>query len=448
MGRSPSHSWWWDSHNSPKHSKWLQSNLQDLDDKVKEMLRLIEEDADSFAQRAEMYYQKRPELVNLVEEFYRAYRSLAERYDHLTGEIRQNVPKALQLQYGLSCESPRSNTLNGSRHYYSPLRRRNPMFENLLKKASQMEGQVKEPDPTVDHTDHMQSLQGKCADDDECVEHGEQNSNEDRCVDLQHSSSDSGFSSASSDSEVDNLTPLTRLQQEINDLKEGNQVLADSHQKALQLNTSIHNKALKEIEEAYESKCNEADVLRSTIDALNEDLTRLRSVSEEPQRGVSVNNVREKEGQVETLPSLEQNMDSCTGDDHASELLKNADMVAESKQGSHTIETKGMEQQRTDCADGLQNHIAQLEEENRKQKLEILERGEEKREVIRQLSFSMDVLRSKNQRLEVMVGGLKKLHASNACVGDFSTSPAWKHLFSVGGWRVMKRGQPSATVAV
>eukprot|EP00250_Pteridium_aquilinum_P030931 c42507_g1_i1 orf=75-392(+) len=102
LERSPSHSWWWNSHNSPKHSKWLQSNLQELDEKVKEMLRLIEEDADSFAQRAEMYYQKRPELVNLVEEFYRAYRSLAERYDHLTGEIRQNIPRALQVQYGLS----------------------------------------------------------------------------------------------------------------------------------------------------------------------------------------------------------------------------------------------------------------------------------------------------------------------------------------------------------
>lgn len=52
------------------------------------MLKLIEEDADSFAQRAEMYYQKWPELLNRVEEFYRAYRSLAERYDHLTGEIK------------------------------------------------------------------------------------------------------------------------------------------------------------------------------------------------------------------------------------------------------------------------------------------------------------------------------------------------------------------------
>lgn len=58
-----------------------------MDAKVKAMIKLIEEDADSFARRAEMYYKKRPELMKLVEEFYRAYRALAERYDHATGVI-------------------------------------------------------------------------------------------------------------------------------------------------------------------------------------------------------------------------------------------------------------------------------------------------------------------------------------------------------------------------
>ncbi|XVF63061.1 hypothetical protein PTKIN_Ptkin09bG0058600 [Pterospermum kingtungense] len=81
------YSWWWDSH-IPKNSKWLQENLTDMDTKVKAMIKLIEEDADSFARRAEMYYKKRPELMKLVEEFYRAYRALAERYDHATVELR------------------------------------------------------------------------------------------------------------------------------------------------------------------------------------------------------------------------------------------------------------------------------------------------------------------------------------------------------------------------
>uniref|UniRef100_A0A2P2JWU4 RAB6-interacting protein n=1 Tax=Rhizophora mucronata TaxID=61149 RepID=A0A2P2JWU4_RHIMU len=93
-----SHSWWWDSHISPKNSKWLAENLEEMDQSIKRMLKLIEEDGDSFAKKAEMYYQRRPELVSYVEEFYRMYRSLAERYDHVTGELRKNIPSDLQSQ--------------------------------------------------------------------------------------------------------------------------------------------------------------------------------------------------------------------------------------------------------------------------------------------------------------------------------------------------------------
>lgn len=82
--------WWFDrlrmSNNNQKRSPWLQSALSELDEKTKAMLKLIEEDADSFAQRAEMYYKKRPELISMVEDFYRTHRSLAERYDQFKSE--------------------------------------------------------------------------------------------------------------------------------------------------------------------------------------------------------------------------------------------------------------------------------------------------------------------------------------------------------------------------
>ncbi|TKY71157.1 NETWORKED 1A [Spatholobus suberectus] len=106
-----SYSWWWDSHISPKNSKWLQENLADIDAKVKAMIKLIDEEADSFARRAEMYYKKRPELMKLVEEFYRAYRALAERYDHAMGELRhahKTMAEAFpnQAHYMLTDDSP------------------------------------------------------------------------------------------------------------------------------------------------------------------------------------------------------------------------------------------------------------------------------------------------------------------------------------------------------
>ncbi|XP_010522659.1 PREDICTED: protein NETWORKED 3A [Tarenaya hassleriana] len=74
--------WWWiGNHNTSDLSPWLRSTLSELDAKTKAMLRVIEEDADSFAERAEMYYKRRPELISRVEDLYRTYRSLAEKYD-------------------------------------------------------------------------------------------------------------------------------------------------------------------------------------------------------------------------------------------------------------------------------------------------------------------------------------------------------------------------------
>ncbi|CAN4114835.1 unnamed protein product [Withania somnifera] len=85
---SNAYSWWAASHIRTKQSKWLEQSLQDMEEKVEDVIKLIEEDGDSFAKRAEMYYKKRPELINFVEESYRAYRALAERYDKLSRELQ------------------------------------------------------------------------------------------------------------------------------------------------------------------------------------------------------------------------------------------------------------------------------------------------------------------------------------------------------------------------
>ncbi|CAD5312235.1 unnamed protein product [Arabidopsis thaliana] len=64
------------------------STFLDMEEKVKYTLKIIDGDGDSFAKRAEMYYRKRPEIVNFVEEAFRSYRALAERYDHLSTELQ------------------------------------------------------------------------------------------------------------------------------------------------------------------------------------------------------------------------------------------------------------------------------------------------------------------------------------------------------------------------
>ncbi|KAI4314419.1 hypothetical protein L6164_027331 [Bauhinia variegata] len=86
---SNAYSWWWASHIRTKQSKWLEQNLQDMEEKVGAALKILHEEGDSFVRRAEMYYRQRPELIQFVEESFRGYRSLAERYDHISTELQK-----------------------------------------------------------------------------------------------------------------------------------------------------------------------------------------------------------------------------------------------------------------------------------------------------------------------------------------------------------------------
>ncbi|KAL8160418.1 hypothetical protein V2J09_001955 [Rumex salicifolius] len=91
---SNAYSWWVASHIRTKQSKWLEQSLQDMEEKVSFIVKLLSEEGDSFAKRAEMYYKKRPEILTFVEEFFRAYRALAERFDHISKEL-QNANNTL-----------------------------------------------------------------------------------------------------------------------------------------------------------------------------------------------------------------------------------------------------------------------------------------------------------------------------------------------------------------
>ncbi|OEL26256.1 Protein NETWORKED 2D [Dichanthelium oligosanthes] len=121
---SNAYSWWWASHIRTTQSKWLDANLQgqfrspllfrlisipphplplplpcdwigldapsaDMENRVKIMLKLLGQEADSFGKRAEMYYRTRPEVISHVEQVYRAYRALVERYDHISKELHK-----------------------------------------------------------------------------------------------------------------------------------------------------------------------------------------------------------------------------------------------------------------------------------------------------------------------------------------------------------------------
>lgn len=72
-----------------------------MDEKTKAMLDMMQDDSDSFAQRAEMYYKKRPQLVEMVEDLSKSYRSLALKYD----QLRSNSFRVTNLDLVLSSSS-------------------------------------------------------------------------------------------------------------------------------------------------------------------------------------------------------------------------------------------------------------------------------------------------------------------------------------------------------
>ncbi|KAL9421864.1 hypothetical protein AB3S75_034190 [Citrus x aurantiifolia] len=80
-----------ESNESRSSSRWLAENLEEMDRSVKQMRKLIE-DGESLSKF------HRPELTAHIEDFYHLYQSLAERYDHLTGELQKNVPSDIPLQ--------------------------------------------------------------------------------------------------------------------------------------------------------------------------------------------------------------------------------------------------------------------------------------------------------------------------------------------------------------
>ncbi|KAF4390496.1 hypothetical protein F8388_005993 [Cannabis sativa] len=72
--------WWWcsrDTSYSNRHSSlWLHTTLTELDENIKTMVSIIDQDGDSFP-------KKRPQLIKVLNELHNSYRWLAERYDSL-----------------------------------------------------------------------------------------------------------------------------------------------------------------------------------------------------------------------------------------------------------------------------------------------------------------------------------------------------------------------------
>ena len=67
---------------------------------------LIDDHLYSYMIELEMNYKKRPELISMVEEFYRTHRSLAERYDQLKSNSGTRLLTTLASPFTSSKSQP------------------------------------------------------------------------------------------------------------------------------------------------------------------------------------------------------------------------------------------------------------------------------------------------------------------------------------------------------
>lgn len=54
-------------------------DVAELEWKIEKILEVVEDNGDTFAQRAQMYYQKRPELIEMLSDLRKSYRALADK---------------------------------------------------------------------------------------------------------------------------------------------------------------------------------------------------------------------------------------------------------------------------------------------------------------------------------------------------------------------------------
>lgn len=321
--------WWWlDSHKSSKRSPWLNSTISELDGKTKEMLKLIEEEANSFAERAEMYYKKRPELISMVKDLYQAHRSLAERYDLLKSETGPRL---------LTPGSPFSPKFYSERRAYT-LDHTSDCCSDIFDTESEVED-PEQYERTQVNTETKQ-IKNRI---DKVRGEGVDSKEEDGTI---------------LDEETEEFCSeeVMKLRDELEKLiKENKKALSNAE--ALKLMLEVEK--LKEENKVQTAKLKEKDEEKKKIlsELCNGEVMKLRVELERLMEEIETQKSRLMDQENEKKNS---SVDLCN------EILN------------------------------LREQIEKLKEEDQIQKAELVQKDEEKREVIRQLSFAIEVLKDQN----------------------------------------------------
>ncbi|KAL5862804.1 hypothetical protein ACOSQ3_000318 [Xanthoceras sorbifolium] len=348
--------WWFDSHNSSKRSPWLHSTLTELDEKTKAMLKLIEEDADSFALRAEMYYKKRPELISMVEDFYRAHRSLAERYDQVKSETGTRLLTTVGSPF-ISIKHKQQKLMNVmDQTYYS--------YSGTSDPDDYAESEVDDPDPEdAIHFDNETEVEDPEVDSVMNEDEGPEWENEIH-VD-QELKEDSVLSEVCDDDEI------MKLREETEEVEDP------------ELENEAHvGKEMKDEEDPEQEDVIQVDqeVKEDSVssEVCDDEIMRLREETEE---------VEDPELENEAHVGKEMKDEE---DPEQEDVIQVDQELKEDSVSSEVCDDEIMK---------LREEIETLKEENMMQRNQLIQKDEEKREVIRQLSSAVGALKDENVML-------------------------------------------------
>ncbi|XP_011033617.1 PREDICTED: trichohyalin isoform X3 [Populus euphratica] len=371
MNKETSHWWWFDIHHTSSGSPWLQSTLAELDRKTKSMLKLIEADADSFAQRAEMYYKKRPELISMVEDFYRAHRLLAERYDQLKSDSGNRLMATFGSPFSTKHRPENLMSVKTDQTYDSH-------SETCDSAGSEVDDPEQDEIQVVKELEEIETPEGK-------EETHVEDSAESEVDDLEQDQIQVGKELEEIETPEEKKETLVvdgmkhvevciRYNAEVTKLKEEIERLEEEKRREQKKEIQVH----EGIREAEISRV----VYNAEMMKLREEIERLRrekTISKDhPLQKLEEKRKEKRETQVnEGIKEVE-----------FSSVFYNVEVVR------------------------MREEIEVLGEENRIYKEHLLQKDEEKREVIRQLSLAVEVLKLENVKLRRCVANQNRSHFS------------------------------------
>ncbi|KAL5069363.1 hypothetical protein RYX36_020250 [Vicia faba] len=413
MKNQPSkpHWWWLDEHTSVRRSPWLQSTLNELNEKTKTMLKLIEEDADSFAQRAEMFYKKRPELVSMVEDFYKIHRLLAERYDQVRPEagIRLLPPSACLkhsqsvklTSFDYRCYDSYSENCDAEESVESEID--DPELEGEIRSVAPNE--VTKLMKDIERTDKDQIKQKDEILDEVMMlrEEIERLGKENEAHKDELAQKDTVFNEV-----------VMNLREEIEQLKKDNKTMKDEvHQKntihgeVMKLREEIErlrkeNEAQKKDNKTMKDEVHHKYTIRGEVMKLKEEIERLRKENDAQKEELKKKDTNSNQVMMlrEEIVRLRKENEAQKEELKKKDIICNQVMKLRKELERHKEDKKAQNNELKHKATMLKEERESFREENMTHKDDLERKDREKIEVIRQLSSTIDLLKQENVKMK------------------------------------------------